>query len=105
MFSEQNTFRALAHPTRRAILRLLRGREMTISEITEHFQMTRAAVKKHLVVLKEGGFVRVEVKGRECINHLERGAFSLVKEWVNEFEQPVEDRLGALKRSIAKEWS
>lgn len=105
MFSKQNTFRALAHPTRRAILRLLRGREMTISEITEHFQMTRAAVKKHLVVLKEGGFVRVEVKGRECINHLERGAFSLVKEWLNEFEQPVEDRLGALRRSIAKEWS
>lgn len=105
MLSEQNTFRALADPTRRAILRLLRGREMTIGEITEHFQMTRAAVKKHLVVLKEGGLVRMEVKGRECINHLERGALSMVKEWVSEFEQPVEDRLGALRRSIAKEWS
>lgn len=101
---EQPTFRALADPTRRQILRLLNARDMTIGELTEQFPMTRAAVKKHLGILEEGGLVRVEVKGRERINRLERGAFAVVTDWVAGFEEPVEDRLAALRRSVAREW-
>lgn len=105
MPTEQTTFRALADPTRRQILRLLNGHDMTIGELTEHFPMTRAAVKKHLGVLEEGGLVSVEIKGRERINRLERGAFAVVTDWVEEFEGPVEDRLTALRNSISKEWN
>ena len=102
---EQPIFRALADPTRRQILRLLNGREMTIGELTAQFPMTRAAVKKHLGTLEEGGLISVEVKGRERINRLERDTFTVVAEWVDGFEAPPEDRLAALRRSVAKEWS
>ncbi len=101
---EQPTFRALADPTRRQILRLLNGKDMTIGELTEQFPMTRAAVKKHLGILVEGGLISVEVKGRERINRLERDAFAVVTEWVDGFEAPAEDRLAALRRSVAREW-
>jgi len=66
--------------------------------------MTRAAVKKHLGILEEGGLVSVEVKGRERINRLERDTFTVVTDWVERFEEPAEDRLAALKRSVAREW-
>jgi DNA-binding transcriptional ArsR family regulator len=47
----QNGFRALADSTRRDILQRLAGGEHTIAQLTEHFDMTRAAVKKRLTVL------------------------------------------------------
>ena len=47
----QNGFRALADPTRRDILHRLASGEHTIAQLTQHFDMTRAAVKKHLTVL------------------------------------------------------
>ena len=60
----QPVFRALADKTRREILLLLQGKEMTIAEVAENFDMTRAAVKKHLSVLSEGNLIRMERSGR-----------------------------------------
>ncbi len=77
---------------------------MTIGEITEQFPVTRAAVKKHLSILEEGGLISVEVRGRKRINRLERDAFAVLTEWVEGFEAPAEDRLAALRRSVAREW-
>ena len=51
----QNCFRALADPTRRDIVRILAGSDMSIGQLTDQFDMTRAAVKKHLTVLSDGG--------------------------------------------------
>lgn len=53
----QETMRALADPTRRGILELLRDGELTAGEISERFPMSNAAVSKHLAVLKEAGLV------------------------------------------------
>ena len=61
---EQMGFRALADPTRRNILQLLAAKDMTIADVAENFDMTRAAVKKHLTILKEGNLISVEVDGR-----------------------------------------
>ena len=66
--ASQPIFRALADPTRRDILLMLRDREMTIAEVAGNFDMTRAAVKKHLTVLSDGGLITVHTKGRERIN-------------------------------------
>lgn len=61
----QAAFRALADPTRREILVLLKSKPMTIAEVAQNFDMTRAAVKKHLTILTEGGFIQVTAQGRE----------------------------------------
>ncbi len=67
----QNAFRALADPTRREIVQILASGDMTIAQLTDQFDMTRAAVKKHLSVLSDGGLITVEARGRERINRLE----------------------------------
>ncbi|HUP19413.1 MAG TPA: autorepressor SdpR family transcription factor [Gemmatimonadota bacterium] len=60
----ENTFRALADPTRREILRLLRKGDLTAGEISERFPMTAASVSHHLSILKEAGLVQAERNGR-----------------------------------------
>lgn len=60
----QETMRALADPTRRGILGLLRDGELTAGEISERFPMSNAAVSKHLAVLKEAGLVRDIRRGK-----------------------------------------
>jgi DNA-binding transcriptional ArsR family regulator len=57
------TFSALADPTRRAILRRLAAGEATVSEIAAPFDMTFAAVSKHLRVLENAGLV---ARGRDA---------------------------------------
>src|SRR2546428_5698800 len=52
------TFAALAHPTRRAIVRQLRGHDRTVSEIAAAHPMSLAAVAKHLDVLQRAGLLR-----------------------------------------------
>jgi DNA-binding transcriptional ArsR family regulator/uncharacterized protein YndB with AHSA1/START domain len=64
-------WKALADPTRRAILDLLRDRARTTSELSDAFpSMTRFAVMKHLGVLEQAGLVVVRRRGRERWNHL-----------------------------------
>lgn len=60
----QETMRALADPTRRGILELLRDGELTAGDISERFPMSNAAVSKHLAVLKEAGLVRDIRRGK-----------------------------------------
>ena len=96
----QATFRALADPTRRDILRLLAGQEMTIADVTARFDMTRAAVKKHLTVLGDGGLITVETRGRERINRLDPAGFAPVLDWLDFFDRYWDDRLAALRQAI-----
>ena len=49
--------RAIAEPRRRAILQLVRDRELTAGEIADHFEVTRPAISQHLGVLREAGLV------------------------------------------------
>jgi DNA-binding transcriptional ArsR family regulator len=59
-----DALRAVADPTRRAILRLVRDREVPAGEIAEHFpSMSRPAVSQHLRVLTEAGLVEVRPAG------------------------------------------
>lgn len=101
--SAQHTFRALADPTRRDILKMLAAQDMTIADVSGHFDMTRAAVKKHLTVLSDGGLITVEARGRERINSINTQGFAPVLSWFEYFDSFWDDRLGALKSAIEKE--
>ena len=101
----QGAFRALADPTRRDILLLLSEEDMTIGEVVEHFDITRAAVKKHLTVLEEGALISVHASGRERINRLEPLGLKSVAEWLSYFNQFWDERLQALRVAIEKEES
>ena len=96
----QSAFRALADPTRRDILTMLSQRDMTIGEVCDHFDMTRAAVKKHLIVLEDGNLISVRTRGRERVNHFEPGGLKTVADWLNHFSCFWDDRFDALQRAI-----
>ena len=62
--SLQNTMRALADPTRRAILELLRDGRKSAGELADHFAISAAAVSRHLSVLKEADLIRDTREGK-----------------------------------------
>ena len=58
-------FKALADPTRREILRLLRGREMTAGELAERFDMSKPSVSHHFTVLKGADLIGSRREGQQ----------------------------------------
>lgn len=99
----QDSFKALADPTRRMILMHLSIKDMTIGEVTDHFDMTRAAVKKHLNILEHGRLISVHAKGRERINRLEPAGLKTVSDWMNYFDRFWNEHLTNLKNVIENE--
>jgi DNA-binding transcriptional ArsR family regulator len=96
----QMAFRALSDPSRRDMLRLLGDRDLTVAQVSDHFDMTRAAVKKHLVVLEEGGLIRSRTQGRERINSLHPDGLRPVLDWLGWFDRFWDDHLADLKSTI-----
>jgi len=99
----QNAFRALADPTRRDILRMLSAQDMTIAQVSNRFDMTRAAVKKHLTVLCDGGLISVEARGRERINTLNPAGLAPILSWLEYFDRFWDGHLDALKTAIERD--
>ncbi len=101
--AQQMGFRALADPTRRDILVLLAERDLTIAEVAENFQMTRAAVKKHLTILGEGDLIKVRTEGRTRVNTLNAAGMKGVIDWFDYFNTFWDERLATLKSEIEKD--
>ena len=99
----QGAFRALSDPTRRGILMLLSEQDMTIGDVSEHFDITRAAVKKHLNILEEGALISVHASGRERINRLEPLGLKSAVDWLNYFNQFWDEKLSALQQAVEDE--
>lgn len=76
---------------------------MTIQDVAGHFDMTRAAVKKHLTVLAEGNLITVETAGRTRINRLNKDGFLPMLDWLQFFDTFWDDRLAALKSAVEKD--
>ena len=65
MVSEDSVFKAIAHPTRRGIIRLLAISARSVKELTAEFEMSQSAVSQHLKELKEADLVAAERFGLE----------------------------------------
>lgn len=63
-------YKALADPTRRRILQLLREREMNAGEIADHFKLAKPTLSGHFAVLREAGLVSPEKTGTTIIYRL-----------------------------------
>ena len=98
-----DTFTALADPTRRAILELLRDEgTLAAGDIAARFPgLSRAAVSKHVGVLKRSGVVRSRAHGRETRYRLERAPLTaMYRDWLSTFVAPLERSLEALKQRV-----
>jgi DNA-binding transcriptional ArsR family regulator len=96
----QPVFRALADPTRRSILRDLAREPQSIASVASRFAISRPAVVKHLAILREGGLIAVETRGRERINVLQPQKLKSAAEWLGFFDAFWDDRLAKLKLAV-----
>lgn len=71
----QEAYKAIADPTRRRILKYLRGGEHTAGELAEHAGVGRTALSHHLIVLKMADLVRVERRGQFQVYSLNTTVF------------------------------
>jgi DNA-binding transcriptional ArsR family regulator len=78
-----NTFLALADPTRRAILQMLSKGEATVMELAKPFAMSQPAISRHLSVLERAGLIvrRIEGSKRPC--RLAEGALDEIDRWLD----------------------
>lgn len=93
-------FAALADPTRRAIVARLAEGPSTVGELAEPFDLTFAAVSKHVRVLDRAGLVTRTRQGRsmECV--LEPGRLRPLARWINDYEKFWNERLDLLEEVI-----
>lgn len=86
--------KAIAEPRRRAILRLVRDRELPAGEIADRFEVTRPAISQHLRVLKDAGLI---AERREGTKRLYRAVPEAIDEIRTFLEQFWDDNLERLK--------
>jgi DNA-binding transcriptional ArsR family regulator len=89
-------FRALADPTRRAMVRRLAAGEATIGGLAAPFRMSLAAASKHVKVLEAAGLVRRRVAGRSHWCRLEPAPLAAAETWLRRYERLWTENFDAL---------
>jgi DNA-binding transcriptional ArsR family regulator len=79
-------FRAVADPTRREILNLLRAKEQTVGEIAGNFRMSRPAISKHLRLLRNAGLVVSKPEGAASVCRLNAKPLRAIDDWLQDYE-------------------
>jgi uncharacterized protein YndB with AHSA1/START domain len=102
MAGVETVFRALADPTRRALLDALFERDgQTLLALTARHDMTRPAVAKHLRLLEDAGLVVVRRHGREKFHYLNTVPIRLIHDrWVSKYTEPWAAGLAGLKSEL-----
>ena len=96
-------FSALADPTRRDILILLLEDDMAVTDIAEPFDMSLAAISKHLIVLSNAGLILQERRGRVKWCKLNTEAMHAAFIWIQSFGQIEPINLDSFEEFLAKE--
>jgi DNA-binding transcriptional ArsR family regulator len=99
-------FAALADPTRRDIVARLAGRDATVGELAEPYDVSVQAVSRHIRVLADAGLVSQtrDAQRRPC--HLEAEVFDLMTKWIERYRREAEERyrrLDAVLRDMPDE--
>lgn len=96
-------FAALSDPTRRAILALLLEDDMAVTDVAEPFQMSLAAISKHLQSLAEAGLISQDKRGRVKWCRLEPDGLRAASVWMQGFGQFDPLDLDGFERFLAAE--
>ena len=78
--------RALADPIRREILNMLKSGRMSAGEITERFDVTAAAISRHLSVLREADLIRDTREGKYIYYDLNASVLEEIMLWISELK-------------------
>jgi DNA-binding transcriptional ArsR family regulator len=93
-------YAALAEPSRRQILDLLRDGERSVTELVARLNLSQPGVSKHLRVLREAGLVQVRPEGRRRWYGLRAQPLAEVDQWLEPYRAHWTGRLDALERHL-----
>jgi len=104
-YSPEAIFGALADPTRRAVLDLLRRGSQPAGQIAEAFPVSRPAISKHLRVLRRAHLVSERRNGRHRFYHLNPEPLKTVDSWLEQYRGFWQTRLESLKKFVEAEYT
>jgi len=93
---------ALADPTRRRILELLRDGDVAAGDLSDEFSISRPAVSRHLRVLREAGLVHSRVDGQRRLYALDARPLLELDAWLEPYRRLWAHRLDALDTEIRR---
>ena len=99
------TFQALADPTRRAVLDLLRRGSQPAGQIASAFPISRPAISKHLRLLRRAHLVREHRQGRNRVYHLNPEPLRAVDTWIAQYRRFWSVSLTNLKSFVESEYA
>ena len=82
----QQTLKALSDPVRREILNLLKTGTLSAGEICDHFDITAAAISRHLSVLKEADLIRDDRQGKFIYYELNASVLEEIMLWITDLK-------------------
>ena len=82
----QQTLKALADPTRREILNLLKSGTKSAGEISDHFNISAAAISRHLSVLKEADLIEDSREGKYIFYTLNASVLEEIMLWITDLK-------------------
>ena len=101
--ADADIYRAIADPTRRAILDRLRGGPAPVNALAEDFRQSRPSISKHLRVLRQARLVSERRSGRERLYRLQPAPLREVQRWIEGYRDFWQTSLGNLKRLLEDE--
>jgi DNA-binding transcriptional ArsR family regulator len=99
------TFQALADPTRRAVLDLLRRGGQPAGQIADAFPVSRPAISKHLRLLRRAHLVREHREGRNRVYELNPEPLRAVDSWIDQYRKFWSASLANLKTFVETEYA
>lgn len=93
-------FKAIADPTRRQILGLLREERLTVGRIASHFRTSRPAISKHIRLLRTAGLLSTRKRGNTRLCELNARPLRAVNDWLRDYELFWKDNLRSLKEFV-----
>lgn len=100
---QSDTFGAIADPTRRAILDLLKASELAAGELARHFPVSRPAIARHVGVLRRAGLVRERRAATSRFYSLQPAALREIDQWLAPYRLFWTARLLDLKAAVEAE--
>jgi len=104
-YSDEATFSALADPTRRAVLELLRRGRQPAGEIARAFPISRPAISKHLRLLRRAHLVEERREGRHRLYQLNPEPLRAVDKWLEQYRMFWQTSLANLKTFVEAEYA
>jgi DNA-binding transcriptional ArsR family regulator len=101
--ADSDVFRAIADPTRRAILDRLRAGPTPVNELAAEFEQSRPAISKHLRVLRDARLVTEQRAGRERLYQLHAPPLQTALGWLEGYRSFWQSNLDSLKRYLEED--